>query len=499
MITKMERIPVTGTSHPFQYAAKRCRFDEIEYAEDEYFMSGTADIYTECSRSTHEVKSIFHDAPYTTRLLVRRPLDPTSFSGNVVLEILNATAHMDIDRIWVNTWKYFTDHGDIYIGITSKGDVVDALKRFDPERYASISWDNPLPERTVTQPEGGMPILTQYELGLYWDMQNDLAHLLRTDSPLNPIRDYGKVKCLILAGWSQSGGYIVRTVRSFAEKERKKYGTPLFDGYFEAGADSGIAPVNTFEPESGGRILLENSVRPSRGVVMSSEPYIALNTESENRGAAWSEDRDLPGWKFRSYEIAGTSHDERYNMLTYYEGEPGDDAERANFRLGFSGCEGEPLDTPYEYVFAAAFRNLYAWVREGIPAPHAPRIDLVRAGEKDHDFFCERSGKGKSFYENRKDAFGNSTGGIRLADLDFPTGRIQSFSRREDDSVDPMFGTVFPFSAGFLKELYGSLSHYRELVSAQADRIIAEGFLLPDDREAYIDEITDQAGRRGLV
>lgn len=47
MITKMTQIPVTEENYPFQSAAKKCNFDALGYIEDEYFMSGTANVYTE--------------------------------------------------------------------------------------------------------------------------------------------------------------------------------------------------------------------------------------------------------------------------------------------------------------------------------------------------------------------------------------------------------------------------------------------------------------------
>ena len=81
MITKMIQIPVTEENYPFQSAAKKCNFDAIGYIEDEYFMSGTANIYTEKDKN-HQVEPIFEGAPYTTRLLVRRPADPAKFSGD---------------------------------------------------------------------------------------------------------------------------------------------------------------------------------------------------------------------------------------------------------------------------------------------------------------------------------------------------------------------------------------------------------------------------------
>lgn len=495
MIKEMKLIPTTEESYPFQTAARRCCFEAIGYIEDEYFMSGTANIYTEADED-HHVKPIYRDAPYTTRLLVRRPAQKERFSGNVVIEILNASAMMDIDRMWVNTWQYLTRNGDIYIGVTSKGHVVDTLKRFNPVRYEAINWNNPMPKRTP--PEGGQFVfLPQFESGLYWDMQVELAKLLRSDSPLNPIRSYGKCY-LYLLGWSQSGSYMSRILNSFAYLPENTQNGPLFDGYFEAGADCALAPINAYEPSaSDGKISSDGAV-PKGGILLSREPYIAINTESENRGANWVGDSDRPEYKFRTYQIPGTSHDALYNMTTYYEGHLHEDAKNFGCELRFSGCQGEPLDTPYEYIFQAALRNLYVWVREGVPAPHAPKIDTVLAGPEDFDALGMLFKGPKMKYENRKDIFGNTTGGIRMAALDYPVGTYQSYSIREDGSYDPMFGTVYPFSPQKLEALYGSLDHYRELVKSSARESIAAGFLLKDDEDAYVDATVAMAARRGL-
>ena len=184
MITKVKQIPVAEGTHPFASAAEKCGFSRIGYAEDEYFMSGTANVYGENPDQTPYVE--IADAPYTTRLLVRRPKDISRFSGNIVIEVLNATAMIDIDRMWVNSWKFFTRNGDIYIGITSKGQVLDALRRFDPERYAPLNWDNPDKSRTPIPEIANVSMLfmEEYESGLFWDMLIDLARLLQKDGEI---------------------------------------------------------------------------------------------------------------------------------------------------------------------------------------------------------------------------------------------------------------------------------------------------------------------------
>ncbi len=495
MITKMRNIPVTEDSYPFQAAAKRCSLAEKGYVEEEYFMSGTANVYTECG-ADHQVRIQIPDVPYTTRLLVRRPCDVSRFSGNVVLEILNSTAMLDIDRIWVNNWKYMTRNGDIYIGITSKGHVVDALKRFDAGRYAEINWDNP--DKTRTRPAHEvLPFLEAFESGLYWDMQNDLARLLRTQDEKNPIREYGKIY-LYLAGWSQSTTYISRTIRSFTESTVFPENRDLFDGYYSAGGDASLAPINAYEEQPVGSRIFEAGSRPCHNVLMSAKPLIEINTDSEIRGAAWAEDHDEPDYKFRSYQIAGTSHDAWYNMTAYYDQQLYEDAKRAGTVLEFEGCEGEPLNTPYEYIFQAALRNLYLWVREEIPAPRAPRVEVVRAGADTFDagFHAERYGKLK--YEYRKDLFGNTMGGIRCGNVDYPLGRYESYAKKADGTLQGMFGTMYPFSAEQLQNLYGSLDHYCTLIEHNAEQLIAAGFLLRADKEDYVNTILDTARAHGL-
>ena len=498
MIQKMEFIPTTAESYPFQAAAGKCNFEAAGYVEDEYFMSGTANVYTEKGLD-HAVTPRYENCPYTTRLIVRRPKDVSQFSGNVVVEILNASACMDIDRMWVNTWKFIMRHGDIYIGISSKGHVVDALKRFDGKRYEKINWANPDPSRKIPDKSkwGIGPFMEQYESGLYWDMQNDLARLLRTEDPLNPIREYGR-SYLYLLGWSQSTLYVNRTIHSFANQPGSGKGRPLFDGYLMAGGDSSLAPINAYEPaDTDGRIFMEGSV-PAQGQVFTGEPVIAINTESENRGANWGTDADVPGYRFRSWQLPGTSHDTKYNLLDYYEGYLARDTEKIGQGLSFAGVEGEPLDVPYQYIFQAALNALYVWVRDNVPAPHAPRIETAAAGEEDCDPIVIGKDAPSVKVKNLTDAFGNAKGGIRIASVEYPVGRYSSACRRKDGSYDALFGTVYPFSSAMLTELYGNLEKYRGLIEQNAEELMAAGFLLPDDWQDYVAEHVEIARKRGL-
>ena len=55
-----------------------------------------------------------------------------------------------------------------------------------------------------------------------------------------------------------------------------------------------------------------------------------------------------------------------------------------------------------------------------------------------------------------------------------------------------------PFPAEKLKTMYGSAQQYRALVEQRADEMIAQGFLVPEDRAEMIEATVQIAVRCGL-
>src|SRR4051795_2972360 len=118
------------------------------YVEEEYFVSGLANVYNWPAPGPATIRTA--NAPYTTRILVRRPADPAKSSGNVVVEMLNPSNNVDINIGWAIMRKQFERTGDTWVGITSRPVNVNALQTFDPQRYASLSFANPDPQCTIT-------------------------------------------------------------------------------------------------------------------------------------------------------------------------------------------------------------------------------------------------------------------------------------------------------------------------------------------------------------
>lgn len=479
---KATYIPTTDASYPFGRASIACGLKQIGYAEKEYFFSGEARVYAQEKRG--KAKVIFENAPYTNRVIFRMPSDPARFSGNIVLEILNSTAGIDIDRIWINTWKYLTRHGDAYVGITSRGNVLDMLRQFDPERYAPLNWANPMPERPEPAnavQEGPFRFRKDQEMGLFWDMLDDCTRLLLSDEPQNPMLPYPNRK-IFLAGWSQSTSYIARYLATFYDENK-----PVYAGYLSAGGGCVPMGLNAYEAQVP-PFLCDGM--PAGSMMGAAEPVIAVNTESENRLAFWYGDFDEPRFKFRTYQIPGSSHDSKYNLFEYYGADP-KMTHKGDFKHEVHFADGELLDYPYEPIFCAALRNLFAWANEGIPAPHAPKIET-------NIVYTDSTDPLGTFADNCTDALGNSKGGIRTPAIDYPTGIYTSHALHDDGSVSPMFGKVNPFPPEKLQALYGTLAHYRALVEKGAEQMMAKGFLLREDREELVERIVRTAKERGL-
>src|SRR4051812_10061501 len=83
----------TASSYPLGAAdmmQQPVRLDAYGYVEEEYAVTGTAQIYDWNADGSLTVRH--RDLPYTTRVLVRRPSDPAKFSGTVLVDVGNRGA-----------------------------------------------------------------------------------------------------------------------------------------------------------------------------------------------------------------------------------------------------------------------------------------------------------------------------------------------------------------------------------------------------------------------
>ena len=479
MITKAKELFNSPQSHCFTSAVKRCNMAAQHYVEREFLISGTANIYETGENGRPRVK--YADCRYTDRMTLRMPEDGTRASGRVVVEIVNSTANFDIDRVWGESYRYLMRQGDIFIGITSKPNVFAALCRFDAARYGALDWPNPSQEPV---PQTDHPPICSgpqnQETGYIWDILTDLPAFLKSGAADNPLHDL-TLRRFYLTGWSQSCSYINQFVRSFETAAAHAY-----DGYLSSGGvHSMLTPLNRYES-----VLPVDSLDKRLG--RAPAPLIELNTESEASDewgfygySAWRPDSDDPDFRYRYRDIAGGCHDAVDTCMAYIAFD--DDVTKAVGRIGGGPPGNSFCSNNYQKYFAfhTALRDLYLWSEAGAAPKHFERM--------------RQSSQGKIL----KDAFGNSLGGLRTPLVDYPVCTFYNWSKlvnpeTGEKNVNFLAGHEKAFSPEFLKELYGDLSHYRQLVEADADRLAAEGQILDEDRNDLVAAAVDRALQAGL-
>ena len=448
-------ITITDSSYPFldRLGPPRIAMFEAGYLEEEYFISGYSNVYTWDANNNPVVRTA--DAPYATRIIVRRPAKPQKFSGTVWVEPLNPTLAFDLDRMWQLHYAQILKDGDAWVGITSKPIAILALKNFDPVRYASLSMANPLPPEQQTcgrlpgEPGYSPNTSKLFENGLIWDMMSQLGALLKSDTPQNPLgmpatTVYGE-------GWSQTGGYAYRYLSTFGSRATLADGSRIYDGWL-VGGPTGPTAIN--------QCVSAPSTDPRQQIRPSGVPVISFRTESDSFSFAYRRaDSDDPNDQFRLYEITGVSHD----SATIYENFPTEaDAAKAGVTIPSTApCGINPpavvIDFPYEYFFNAGAINLKLW-SAGVTPPYAERY----------------------VYNGTvivRDVYGNALGGLRSPYVDVPI----STYKMPTGGVCPFIGSRIPFSPELLAELYKNHGDYVSQVSQGVQGLLLEGFLLPMD------------------
>src|SRR5207244_9372914 len=138
-VPKVTPIPVTDESYPLGASSKTLAPADLAkagYVEEEYLISGNANVYDWTADGSLNVKT--PNAPYTTRILVRRPLNPAQFSGTVIVEPLMPARRFDWPMMWGFSHEYIMEHGDAWVGVTPPANA-DGLKKFNPPRFAGVS------------------------------------------------------------------------------------------------------------------------------------------------------------------------------------------------------------------------------------------------------------------------------------------------------------------------------------------------------------------------
>jgi hypothetical protein len=283
---------------PVSVVATAVKVEDFPYLTEEFFVSGTA-----------------NGAPYTTRILVRRPRNAAAFSGTVVAEALHAGG-----RSLVFEWsrQSILTRNHVFVEIVHSAANVALLKTFNAERYASLS----------------------IAMGQTNEVIAQAGRLIK--SKTGPFAAYD-VKRATLMGTSASSG----TVRSYLAAHpalRLPDEKPIFDGFLLTSTNG-------------------NTPLPIVDVPMIQMPTQTEVTTWAEQGIAYRRpDSDEAGNRFRLYEVAGMPHNNSRDSPAFQ----------------VDPCTLPVTDFPAGAFTALALNHLIAWIADGTSPPRAPYIEVDR-------------------------------------------------------------------------------------------------------------------------
>jgi hypothetical protein len=409
------------------------------YVEQEYFFAGTANRYETPDGATG--KAIDGNHKYRTRLIVRRPVDPKTFNGTVIVEWNNVTSGHDLDIDWYQIHDHLIRSGYAWVGVTAQRIGVEALKVWNKDRYGSLD---------VTD---GSSIAND---ALSYDVFADVGRAARAPRGADFLGGL-KPRRVFATGHSQSSARLATYLNSVHPLD------PVFDAVILHGG--------------GSRIRTDLTIKVWK-----------LNSETDviiGQGAVRQPDTD----NFRTWEVAGDSHvDTQFiasrSKLAARDGNPiapgftpglrgGSDAAAPAPQLaaGASPCDQPPYsDVPFYQVMAAALDHLVMWVKAGKAPPTAPSIDITSAGPP---------------AAIARDADGNSAGGgIRLARLAVPIA--VNTGQNSGPGFCRLYGSHVDFDQTKLASQYPTHAQYVAAVRAATEKNLKAGYILRPDADATI-------------
>ncbi|HEY2385092.1 MAG TPA: alpha/beta hydrolase domain-containing protein [Terriglobia bacterium] len=449
-------LPVTADSYPFMAANRSTPALDLAkagYSEEEFIVSGSASVYDWATDGALDVKT--PNAPYGTRILVRRPSNPARFSGTVVVELLFPARRFDWAMMWGFSHDYIIDHGDAWVGISLPA-VADGLKKFNPARYAAVSFPNPNPGA----PCGNAPAPASEE-GLRWDMISQVGALLKSNMTGRPLAGM-RVQYVFLTTQGADVATYANAIHANLDN-----GKPVYDGYIIKGG------FNMAKISQCAQAPAPND--PRQAIKNVGVPIIEVAAQGEIIGGTYAyrrADSDEPNDRLRLYEVAAAGHIDKYA----YFGFPIQQDQVAavgnaqgTVEWPFNAkCDPEiPLMDPslIAYVFNASFANLDQWVRKGTPAPRGARVELKDAGMPQASVVMDKLGHG--------------IGGVRTPQIDVPDAAY--FTSSPGPGSCREMGHKTAFDVARMMELYGSRKVYSAKFTAAVDRLLKEHWLTEGD------------------
>jgi hypothetical protein len=437
--------PIPGAS----FLGRPLSYDlaSLGYSDEEFLLEGTARSHA----------SPPGEAPYRTRVVVRRPLDAARWNGVVVVEWFNVSGGVDAAPDWDFTHRHLMREGFAWVGVSAQHAGIEG------GGFAAVS----LPLKTVDAKRYGS--LEHPGDAFCFDIFSQAGRAVRDGRLLGGLAP----QRVLAIGESQSAVFLVTYVNE-VDPEAQVFDGFLLHGRGGAGASlEGSRPARPLaevaEAVSSGRgsPLLAGSDRIRDDARV---PVLTLQSETDVIGLGSVGARQPDSDRFRLWEIAGAAHADTYLLVACAD----DDGSLAPEQLAkllapTEAVFGMQVNAPINagpqqhYVLQAALAHLDRWAAGGAPPPEAPRLALADDGTL------------------ALDELGIAKDGLRSPWVDAPTAVLSGFGQSGSEFAF-LFGTTRPFDAATLARLYPRgrsdfLARFRDASEAALSR----GFLLEAD------------------
>ncbi len=201
-------------------------------------------------------------------------------------------------------------------------------------------------------------------------------------------------------------------------------------------------------------------------------PVLTIQSETDVIKLGGIGARQPDAERLRLWEVAGAAHFDSYGLIASQLDDGTLSAQKlAELNVPISSIMGMPTEKPinagpqFHYVSQAAVAALDRWVRDGTPAPEAPRLELSSVAPA----------------HLATDEFGNAKGGIRTPWVDVPTAILSGLGQA-GGTFGFLFGTTH---ARRRREACRALSRRTPRIlrrfEAATDAAVQAGFLLAAD------------------
>lgn len=387
---------------------------ELGYVEEEYFVAGTA--------RAHGTDT---EADYTTRIIIRRPLNAQDFNGTLLLDWVNVTAQFENAVDTLEAHRFFLREGYAYahVSVQAAGLCCTPLtpQIWDPLRYAELNHPG-----------------DDYA----FDMLSQIARGFRSPTETDPMGGLS-VQRIIAMGQSQSAIQLHQYVNE-VQAEAQAIDGFLIHADIGAGKDFGLEP-----PAPVLHLLSDAEADPEPPTATSN--YVLWEVAGAAHQDLWVGYHQEIGQARRVAAHLPKMSMAQDDLLHDLAGNYGE-----QFDPGLELCVAAGAAFPMRYAVTAAIHHLNLWLSDGRVPPQAPRYEFTDAGQL------------------ATDELGNALGGLRYPPIDVPIARYLS-------TVCELGGITVPLTEAELINRYPSHRDYLSAMQSATAISVLQGFLLPED------------------